>query len=140
MRVKLMKPEYTTEIEHYFIEKMKYTHDEYGLKESWLVNHINMLYGVKLKARHLRTFKEKFNNNKYIDYPSTWSIYTIGGLYRRYDNESRHKVKMDEKSNLDFLCAIQDRLNYLRKHDDGSGYDQMTMMESLLELNVASSE
>ena len=132
-RVKLSPPVEFDEIARYFVELMRWTNDAQGMKEQDIVDDINYEYNLKLTDRDVRDMKEKLNNYKYIDSNPTFSIYTLDGEYRRFDNTSKFKEKMDKKSRNDFLCAIEDRLNYLKKHNDGSGKYQMSMMERLLE-------
>jgi len=132
-RVKLSPQVEFDDVARYFVELMKWTNDSTGYKEEELVNDINHEYNLKLTDRDVRDMKEKWNNYKYIGTNPLFSIYTLDGCYRRFDNNSKHKEKMDKKSKNDFLCAIQDRLNYLKRHNDGSGKYQMSMMERLLE-------
>lgn len=132
-RVKLSPPVPFDDVARYFVELMRWTNDSKGMKEQDIVDNINYEYNLELTDRDIRDIREKFNNYKYIDSNPTFSIYTLNGAYRRFDNTSKFKEKMDNKSKLDFMCAIENRLNYLRKHNDGSGKYQMTMMERLLE-------
>jgi hypothetical protein len=133
MRVKLSPQVEFDKVAQYFVELMKWTNDSTGYKEEELVNDINHEYNLKLTDRDIRDMKEKWNNYKYIGTNPTYSIYTLEGYYRRFDNTSKHKDKMDKKSKNDFLCAIQDRLNYIRKHDTGASRHQISMIEQLLE-------
>lgn len=108
MREKFKAPEAPSENEQLFIEYMEKTHDQYGLSEHTLALFLNV------SQRKLRTYKERYNNLKYIGIIPQGKIRNINGLYKlvRFDSKFAHKTIL--KARYDKICAIIDEYNTRR--------------------------
>lgn len=114
MRLKLTAPINATPEESYFINKLARTHDTFGIKESWLVIHINREFNIKITDRTIREWKERYNNNKYIGITPQGKIVTVKGLYKMVRHNSKYAKKVVNKAYFDLLCAAIDYRNTLK--------------------------
>lgn len=135
MREKFKVPRIPDETEQLFIQYLEKTHDTYGLKE----NTLSMF--LKVAPRKLRTFKERYNNFKYVDLTPVGKIVNINGLYKlvRFDSKYAHRYIL--KARYDKICAIIDEYNTRRilgelQHSGQQMlYDGMTYTELLNHAN-----
>ena len=105
-RIKFQRPDYPTFKEKQFIERLEHTHDRYGLSESTLC----IMLSVK-NARTLRTFKERYNNRKYIGVTLQGKIVCYKGLYRLIRPNSKYAMYYKMKAKFDKSCALINEMN-----------------------------
>ena len=105
IRQKFTLPRLPNKQELDFIERIEHTSDYYGLSEGMLE------YFIKVNPRTLRTFKERYNNFKYVGIIPKGKIHRINNLYKLVTYKSKYARRYINQSNYNLICSAIDKHN-----------------------------